>query len=110
MIAGTADSCSRRLCYAALGIRSVVMAPVKIELPADILLAVGLSREQFVKEAKFLLALKLFELGRISSGKAAEMCEMNRVNFLLSMGRLGIAVADLDEEELEREFRDVPVA
>lgn len=83
------------------------MSPVKIELPADILLALGQSREQFVKEAKFLLALKLFELGRISSGKAAEICDLNRVDFLLSAGRLGIPVTDLDEDELAREFRDV---
>jgi len=86
------------------------MPPVKIELPADILLAVGLSREQFVKEAKFLLALKLFELGRISSGKAAELCEMNRIDFVLAMGRLCIPVTDLEEDELEREFRDVTIA
>ena len=39
------------------------MSPVKIELPADILLALGQSREQFVKEAKFLLALKLDQEG-----------------------------------------------
>ncbi len=86
------------------------MSPVKIELPADILLAVGQSREQFIKEAKFLLSLKLFELGRLSSGKAAELCGLNRVDFLLSAGRLGVSIADLDEEELMREFRDVPTA
>jgi hypothetical protein len=86
------------------------MSPVKIELPANILLAVGQSREQFIKEATFLLALKLFELGRLSSGKAAETCGLNRVDFLLSAGRLGAPVADLDDEELTREFRDVPAA
>ena len=83
------------------------MSPVKIELPADILLALGQSREQFVKEAKFLLALKLFELGRVSSGKASEICELNRVDFLLAAGRLGVPVTDLDDEELDREFRHV---
>lgn len=83
------------------------MATVKIELPADILLAVGLSSEQFVKEAKFLLALKLFELGRISSGKAAQVCGLNRIDFLLTAGRLGVPASDLDADELEREFRDV---
>jgi predicted HTH domain antitoxin len=84
------------------------MSPVRIELPADILLALGQSREQFITEAKFLLALKLFELGRVSSGKASEICGLNRVDFLLSAGRLGIPVADIDEDELVREFRDVP--
>jgi predicted HTH domain antitoxin len=49
--------------------------------------------------AKFLPALKLFELGHLSSGKAAEMCGMNRVDFILLAGRSGVPVADLDDTE-----------
>ena len=50
-----------------------------------------------MKEAKFLLAVKLFELGRLSSSRAAELCEMNRVDFLLRAGQSGTPVTDLDE-------------
>ena len=57
-----------------------------------------------MREAKRLLALKLFELGRLSSGKAAEMCGMNRVDFILLAGRSGVPVADLDDVDHEREF------
>lgn len=63
------------------------------------------SREGFVREAKLLAALKLFESGRISSGQAAELCGMPRLDFLLEAGRTGIPVADLEGEELDREFR-----
>ncbi|MCG6941611.1 MAG: UPF0175 family protein [Thiohalocapsa sp.] len=35
-------------------------------------------------QGRFLLALKLFELGRISSGKAAILSGMGRVEFLLA--------------------------
>jgi len=59
-----------------------------------------------VKDAKFLLAAKLFELGRISSGKAAALCGMGRAEFLFAAGRVGVSVADLDEEEMKREFQD----
>ena len=83
------------------------MHPLTIEIPEDVLLATGQSREEFIREAKFLLAVKLFELGRLSSGKAARLCGMGRVDFLLTVGRLGIPVADLDEEEMKREFADV---
>jgi predicted HTH domain antitoxin len=79
---------------------------IHIDLPESLLLSTGQSREEFVREAKFLLALKLFELGRLSSGRAAEICELPRIDFLLRAGRLGIPVADLDEEELDREFAD----
>lgn len=80
------------------------MASVKIEIPEDILLATGQSPEEFVRDAKFILASRLFELGRLSSGKAAQLSSMGRVEFLLTAGRAGIAVADLDERELDREF------
>lgn len=83
------------------------MQPLTIEIPPDVLLATGQSREEFIREAKMLLATKLFELGRLSSGKAAQLCDMGRVDFLLTMSRMGIPVADLDEDEMQREFVDV---
>lgn len=83
------------------------MQHLTIEIPEDVLLATGQSREEFVREARFLLALKLLELGRLSSGKAAQLCEMERPDFILTAGRMGIPVADLDNEELKRELEDV---
>lgn len=82
------------------------MGMIHIDLPESVLLSTGQSQEEFVREAKFLLALKLFELGRVSSGRAAELCEMPRVEFLLLAGRSGVPVVDLDAEELDREFVD----
>ncbi len=80
------------------------MRTLTIELPEDLLIATGQSREEFVRDARMLLAGKLFELGRLSSGKAAEMAGMNHVDFLTAMSRQGVAVADLDEAAAEREF------
>ncbi len=50
--------------------------PSAAELPAN-----------FADEARFLLAVKLFEQGRISSGKAGRLCGMGRVEFLLAASR-----------------------
>ena len=83
------------------------MHPLTIEIPENVLIATGQSREEFIREAKILLAVKLFELGRLSSGKAAQLCGMGRVDFLFTVSRMGIPVADLDEEEMKREFVDV---
>ena len=82
------------------------MSVIHIDLPESVLASTGQSREEFVQEAKFFVALKLFELGRISSGRAAEVCELPRVEFLLRAGRAGVPVVDLDLEELDREFAD----
>jgi hypothetical protein len=42
-----------------------------IEYTDDLLFRLGVSREVFSDEAKFLLAAKPYELGRLSSGEAA---------------------------------------
>ena len=82
------------------------MSTVAIEVPEDILFASGYSREDFAREARFLLALKLFEMGRLSSGKAAELCSMTRLHFLEAVSRAGIPVTDMDDTELAEEFSD----
>ncbi len=81
------------------------MNRLTIEIPEGVLIPTGQTREGFIQEAKFLLAAKLFELGRLSSGKAAEIAGMDRVTFLLSLHRVGVPVIDLDEREMEDEFK-----
>ncbi|MBI4879919.1 MAG: UPF0175 family protein [Planctomycetes bacterium] len=82
------------------------MPPLTIELPESVLLSTGLSRDEFVREAKFLLALKLFELGRVSSGKAAVLCGISRVDFLGRASRMGVSVVNIDRDEAARECAD----
>jgi predicted HTH domain antitoxin len=77
-----------------------------VDLPENLLLSTGQSREEFIREAKLLLAVKLFELGRLSSGRAAELCGLPRLDFLLTASRMGVPVADLDEAEMDREFSE----
>ncbi|MBS3935770.1 MAG: UPF0175 family protein [Sulfuritalea sp.] len=54
----------------------------------------------FPDEARYLLALKLFEQGRISSGKAGRLAGMGRVEFLLAASRDGVPVVDMTDEEM----------
>jgi predicted HTH domain antitoxin len=62
---------------------------LEIEYGDDVLLSAGLTQEQFNQEARFLLAAKLFELGKLSSGQAARLCGKERVDFLLSLPQIG---------------------
>ena len=79
------------------------MSSVMLELPLDALASPGASPESLANEAKFMLALKLFEVGRLSSGKAGQLCGMGRVEFLLAAGRAGVPVAALEDNELRSE-------
>lgn len=56
------------------------------------------------KEAKLVLAAKLYEMGRLTSGQAARLCGMSRVDFLLSLPRLGVPVSNLDAEDADDEI------
>ena len=80
------------------------MSDIAITLPESILIPTGQSREGFVQEAKFLLSSKLYELGRLSSGRAATVCDLDRVTFVLSLHRVGVAAIDLDDREIDDEL------
>lgn len=71
-----------------------------IEYPAHLPDALQQSKAEFEQEAKTAMAVKLFEMKRISSGMAAKLAGTDRVTFLLSLHRYGVAVIDLEEDEL----------
>jgi predicted HTH domain antitoxin len=58
-------------------------------------------------ELRVLLAVKLFELKRVSMGSAAEIAGIGKIAFMDELGRLRIPVIDFGEEQLEHELRDV---
>lgn len=57
--------------------------------------------EQFEHDAKMAMAVKLFEMKKISSGTAASLAGLERVQFLLELHRYGVPVIDLTEDELK---------
>jgi predicted HTH domain antitoxin len=65
-----------------------------IDLPVDITL----------QEARFLLAAKLFEIGRLSLGQAAELADYSKATFMELLGKVGIPVFDYPAEDLEKEM------
>lgn len=64
------------------------------------------SRNDFEKEARIAMAVKLFELKKISSGIAAKMAGMERVEFLLNLHNYGAAMIDLDPDELKSDLEN----
>jgi predicted HTH domain antitoxin len=58
------------------------------------------------QEAKLFLALKLFELGRLSCGKAAEVAGCSKRAFLEQLGKHGIPVFNTSPEELDEDEKN----
>ena len=53
--------------------------------------------------ARELIVLELYRQGKISSGKAAELLEMQRVVFIQHASQLGIPFFDMTDEEWRAE-------
>lgn len=76
-----------------------------ISYPAGIPQILKLSDHEFAEELRFLAAAKLFELGRLTAGKAARLAEMDRLTFLYELGRIGVPAINLRDEEIEAEIQ-----
>jgi len=80
------------------------MATVDIEIPESVLAISGKTAAEFARDARFLLGAKLFELGRLTSGQAAQLCGMNRADFLLELGQVGVSMIQTDLDDLRDEL------
>jgi len=76
-----------------------------ISYPAGMPQLLKLSDLQFAEELRFLAAAKLFELGRLTAGKAARLAEMDQVTFLYELGRIGVPAINLRDEEVDAEIQ-----
>jgi predicted HTH domain antitoxin len=71
-----------------------------IRYPEDLLLSLKETPAQFEAQAKLLLAVKLYETGKVSSSLAARLAGLNRVDFLFELSRFGVSPIDIDAAEL----------
>ncbi len=76
-----------------------------IKYPEDILLSFKESKRAFEEEARYLLALKLYELGKISSGKAAKIAGLSRIEFLMGLSKYKVTPFQVDLEEILEEAK-----
>ena len=75
-----------------------------IDYGDDVLLALGLTPEEFREEAKLLIAVKLYEMGRLSTGAAAALANLPKPLFLTKLADYGVDTFDLSAEELQRDL------
>ena len=76
------------------------MAQLTLLVPDEALVALKLSRAEAGDELLLAAAVKLYELGRLSSGAAAALAGVPRIVFLEKLAQYGVASFQLTEEEL----------
>ena len=80
------------------------MNTLTIPYPNDLLLSLKKSKRVFEQEAKLLLAIKLYEIDRISTGLAAQLAGMDRVSFMFALTDFGLSPIGVDAYELEQDL------
>lgn len=58
---------------------------IVIDIPETVFLSDGIDEATFAQELRVLAAVRLYAQGRLSSGRAAELAGMSRVEFLLNL-------------------------
>lgn len=75
-----------------------------IDYSDDVLLDLGYSPRQFSEEARILVAVKLYELGRLSSGAASKLADIPKPLFLMKLADYGVDAFHLAEEDIKQDL------
>jgi predicted HTH domain antitoxin len=65
----------------------MAMSTIQVDVPDEVLISLKETSQTLARELRVAAAVKLFELGKLSSGRAAQLAGMSRVEFLLALGR-----------------------
>ncbi len=76
---------------------------IVVEVPQNLPDSIHCTPQEFTREAKMAMAAKLYEMRRLSSGMAAALAGVGRVEFLLELHRYGVEMIDLDQDDLDQD-------
>jgi predicted HTH domain antitoxin len=82
------------------------MRTLSIPYPDTLPDAAHLSDTDFRREARTAMAVKMFELGKLTTGQAASLAGISRASFIMTLSIQGVHAIAWDEDECDQEFRN----
>lgn len=79
------------------------MPEIAMQLPDESLQALHLTLERAADEVRLLAAVKYFELGKLSTGAAANLAGIPVVAFLHKLADLGVSPFNITAEEVSED-------
>ena len=77
---------------------------ISIEYPDYLANAMRMNESEFGREIKISALVKLFELGKISSGTASKVLQLSRIEFLELLAKYSVGF--LNTENLNEDFQN----
>jgi len=76
------------------------MTTITIQCPDEVLISLKDDADSFRRDLTMAAAMKFYEMGKLSSGRAAELAGVPRVEFLRRAGEFGVPAWNLTEAEV----------
>lgn len=79
------------------------MVHITFDVPEGVLAALHQSQPEFTRELRLAAAVKWYERGMVSQGRAAEIAGISRAEFIGTLGRFGVSPFQTTVDELVAE-------
>ena len=79
---------------------------IAISYPETLAFSLKMREQEFEREMKIISLVKLYELGKISSGMAAKILNISRIDFLSILSLYNTSYFSTYEKDLESDFNN----
>ena len=82
------------------------MERIILEIPDEVLISLKETPSELSRDIRMLAAVKFYQMGKLSSGRAAQLAGVSRISFLQALSLYDVSIFDLTPEELKQDIEN----